>query len=268
MRLSSTVPRVDDRLSVTLTTLPGSTTLPVSAQRMESSAPALSPQPPNRLVVRLGSAQAPVAPPPEPSKVGEADDSAAKLSAAEARIQELEQQLEQLRQDVSSCTRASSFRGREAELLRERLSMKMKEVLALQVANAELVRRSMGPSPEQKASAIVIQKAMRSWLQRRRGKQAAMKDPEPQVGLQPATSAKDCWRQSLEGLEAAIASALEVATSASDAGRVSQQTRLQVLGNALRQGVLKVNQSMMQTQIQEIGKTRVKESNEPGAAAP
>lgn len=200
--------------------------------------------------------------------MGEVDDSAAKLSAAEARIQELEQQLEQLRQDVASCTRASGFRGREAELLRERLSLKMKEVLALQVANAELVRRSMGPSPEQKASATVLQKALRSWLQRRRGKQAAAtKDPEPQVGLQQA-SAKDCWRQSLEELEAAIASALEVATAASDAGRVSQQTRLQVLGNALRQGVLKVNQTMMQTQIQEIGKTRVKEVNDPGAAAP
>merc|ERR1712107_159246 len=77
------------------------------------------------------------------------------------------------------------------------------------------------------------------------------------AGAAPARgslTARDRWRQTLQDLESAVAQAVEMAIG-EELGRVPRQTRLQMLKNALRQGLVKVDEVDMQQTLQDLKKS-------------
>lgn len=65
-------------------------------------------------------------------------------------------------------------------------------------------------------------------------------------------STRDRWRRVIQDVEVAVNRALSRAGSVQDLTRTPRQTRLQLLANVLKQGVLKINQAMMQQMLQDL----------------
>jgi len=178
-------------------------------------------------------------------------------SPDEARYGDLQQQLLQMQEALASVQRLAEERGQEVgtllarnEMLLARISERDAEVLRLRAQTAKYqddIQGRLGAiadsSDPQQVAALRLQRAIRPWLAKlRKNRDDA------------SSFARDRWKHVLQEVEAAVSRALEHAVGSDDLGRVPRQTRLQLLGNTLKHGVLRVNQVMMQQTLQELRK--------------
>jgi len=199
----------------------------------------------------------------------------------EAQIQEFRKQLQKSKEDLNAAESKAAERDagvrdlqtkmaeRDAELLRFRnlhasttsppAMPDAARVAQLEAENAWLRDRVdakdrvpvRAPRPDADGAALPgdevleaaarrVQRAARPWI----GKVLEKKGD--------SGNARDRWKQTLQAVEDGVSYALESAISQTDIGRVPRQTRLQMLANTLKQGVLKVNQAMMQQTLQDM----------------
>jgi len=209
-----------------------------------------------------------------------------------ARVRELQVELKRAGEALVAKERLAADRAAEIKILKTRLTQRDTELQRLKVDDSRRLQAaaarpqadramSLGPKePERPPQRLVHLesensrlRAMVDALQRPRSNHAgsddSSSDPRERAarrlqrmarlwiaGLrrqrQDSSSARDRWRQTLHDVEAAVARALDTALGQADIGRVPRQTRLQLLANALKQGVLKVNQAMMQQTLQDL----------------
>jgi len=170
-----------------------------------------------------------------------------------SRISELENKIKELQQELDhSGTEIISDPQLEKEnaWLREqikRLSTKKPATGSFSgYTNFSPIPASgIGDSVDVRERAICrLQRAVRNWLVRSR---------EPRSD--DANFARERWNRTLREVEGAVHHALDVGLGQAGMGRVPRQTRLRLLANALKQGVLKVNQAMMHQTLQEMRKS-------------
>jgi len=169
------------------------------------------------------------------------------------RISELENKIKELQQelDQSGAIAASDPQlEKENAWLREqikRLSTKNQVTGAFSDCRnfSAIPAPGISDSADPRERAICrLQGAVRNWLARTR---------EPR--FDDASFARERWNRTLREVEGAVHHALEVGLGQAGMGRVPRQTRLRLLANALKQGVLKVNQAMMHQTLQEMRKS-------------
>jgi len=190
---------------------------------------------------------------------------AASPATPEAQMADLKRQLVQAQEALTSTQKLAEERGQEVgtllartDTLLARISERDAEVLRLRAQTVKHRDEAQGASQEarrptaeelndpQQVAARRLQRAIRPWL-------AGLRKNRDEA----STLARDRWKQMLQEVEAAVSRALEHAVGTYDVGRVPRQTRLQLLGNTLKHGVLRVNQVMMQQTLQELRRTAV-----------
>jgi len=166
------------------------------------------------------------------------------------RISELENKIKELQQELDqSGAKAASDPQLEKEnaWLREQIKrLSTKKQVTGDCRNFSAIPASgISDSADPRERAICrLQRAVRNWLARTR---------EPR--FDDASFARERWSRTLREVEGAVHHALEVGLGQAGMGRVPRQTRLRLLANALKQGVLKVNQAMMHQTLQEMRKS-------------
>jgi len=181
----------------------------------------------------------------------------------EVQVADLKRQLAQTQEALTSSQRLAEERGQEVgnllartEMLLARISERDAEVLRLRAQAAKYRDEMQGKdvvrptadelSDPRQVAARRLQRAIRPWL-------AALRKNRDEA----STLARDRWKKMLQEVEVAVSRALEHAVGTDDVGRVPRQTRLQLLGNTLKHGVLRVNQVMMQQTLQELRRAAV-----------
>lgn len=204
----------------------------------------------------------------------------------EAQIQEFHRQLQRSKDDQDAIERRAAERDAEVSDLHARVAERDAELLRLRALHAS----TSGPPAMPDAARVAQLEAENAWLRDR----VDAKDKLPVRAPRPACdadgaalpgdevleaaarlvqraarpwigkllrkkresgNARGRWKQTLQAVEDGVTQALESAINQTDVGRVPRQTRLQMLANALKQGVLRVNQAMMQQTLQDMRRT-------------
>merc|ERR1712137_1170568 len=164
-----------------------------------------------------------------------------------SRISELENKIKELQQELDhsgSATFCDPQLEKENVWLREQIKrLTTKKPATGSFSSYPNSRISDSVDPRERA-VCRLQRAVRSWLVRSR---------EPRSD--DANFARERWNRTLREVEGAVHHALDVGLGQAGMGRVPRQTRLRLLANALKQGVLKVNQAMMRQTLQEMRKS-------------
>lgn len=199
----------------------------------------------------------------------------------EAQIQEFNRQLQRSKEEQEAVERRAAEREAEVRDLQARVAERDAELLRLRALHAS----TAGPPAMPDAARVAQLEAENAWLRDRveAKDRAPVRAPRPDADgaalpgdevleaaarrLQSAArpwigkvmekkresgNARDRWKQTLQAVEDGVNKALETAVNQTDVGRVPRQTRLQMLANTMKQGVLKVNQAMMQQTLQDM----------------
>lgn len=162
------------------------------------------------------------------------------VSAQEpARVRELEAQVRQMQQQLACVTSQNGMGASQVATELENAQLRAQLNALMSSAGSAASTEKMSPA---EIAAQRLTRAAKSWLLRRRKQEL----------LGSSSAARDRWKQALGKVEVVVNGALERALAQTDVARVTRQTRLQLLGNALKQGVLKVNQAMMQQTLQDM----------------
>lgn len=209
--------------------------------------------------------------------------SASRVNQLEAQLQEFHRQLQRSKGDQDALERRAAERDAEVRDLHARVAERDAELLRLRALHAS----TTGPPAMPDAARVAQLEAENAWLRDRADAKdrVPVRAPRPAVDADGAAlpgdealeaaarrvqraarpwigkvlqkkmesgNARDRWKQTLQAVEDGVTQALESAINQTDVGRVPRQTRLQMLANALKQGVLRVNQAMMQQTLQEM----------------
>lgn len=184
-----------------------------------------------------------------------------------SRVVELETKVRELREEIERCSQANLSSKLEMEnvWLRKQIdilsSMKRHEetspergaTSSLHAINSVLgCEGSATASDIRERAALRLQRSVRGWFVRARRQS------------EDGAVVREQWKRTLREVEVAVDEALQSALGQIGVGRVPRQTRLRLLANALKQGVLKVNQAVMHQTLQEMRKS----SSSPGPTAP
>jgi len=144
-----------------------------------------------------------------------------------------------------SSTSFSATPQAENKFLRARLDELDAAERPLQTESGVLPAPGADSSPDatrRERAARRLQQAARPWVSRVRQRHA-----------DNGSNARDRWKQTLQDVEVAVGRALENAVG-QDCSRVPRLTRLQVLGQKLKQAVFKVNEAMMKETLKDLRK--------------
>lgn len=172
---------------------------------------------------------------------------ATKVMMLEARIEELRRELGRTTQELATRDRTIADTHSEMADLRATLARRESEIQRLKAAAGGTA------STEAEIERLREQLRVAGREHPEYGADAAAAVGGAADGNPPG--GRDRWKQALADAEAAVSHALEVALGQPDLQRVPRQTRLQLLSNTLKQGVLKVNQSMMAQTLQDLKKS-------------
>lgn len=191
-----------------------------------------------------------------------------KVGVLEARIEELRRELGRTTQELASRDRTIADSYSEMTDLRASLARRDSEIQRLKAqASCGGVVPSETQGPQVNAERVAQLEAENERLREQlkgNGREPLdlpvdVVDTEREAtgaaGGDAAARGGDRWKQALADAEAGITRALEMAVSQPDMLRVPRQTRLQLLSNSLKQGVLKVNQAMMTQTLQDLKKS-------------
>jgi len=187
----------------------------------------------------------------------------------EARVEELRRELGRTTQELAARDRTIADSHSEMTDLRATLACRDSEIQRLK-AVADSAAAAEGDGTERIAQLEAENERLRDQLrgQAREGLDPSAEEAAAAGGGDGATAGRDRWKQALADAEAAVSHALEVALGQPDMLRVPRQTRLQLLSNTLKQGVLKVNQSMMAQTLQDLKRSASGSSLPPSVSFP
>lgn len=171
----------------------------------------------------------------------------------ESKMKELEVELFHVREESAVKSKLLADQALELKRLLDQVEVLQMDLLRNKADDAQRradigFRQPAGsmrqPSADNypEVAALHIQRAFRKWRARQHGLRA--------------TSSEMCekWKRSLRAVEDANQLALDtiLSDSCTDISNVPRNTRLQLLANTLKQGVLKVNQVMMHETLQDL----------------
>lgn len=209
-----------------------------------------------------------------------------RVAQLEAQVQEFYRQLQQSKEDQEATERRAAERDAEVRELHARVAERDAELMRLRALHASTTHPPAMPD----AARVAQLEAENAWLRDRVDSKdrSPVRAPRPAVDADGAAlpgdevleaaarlvqraarpwiskllqkkresgNARGRWKQTLQAVEDGVTQALESAINQTDVGRVPRQTRLQMLANALKQGVLRVNQAMMQQTLQDMRRT-------------
>mmetsp|Transcript_110568 Transcript_110568/g.191246 ORF Transcript_110568/g.191246 Transcript_110568/m.191246 type:complete len:342 (-) Transcript_110568:7-1032(-) len=173
---------------------------------------------------------------------------------AESKMKELEAELLRVREESAAKSKLLADQAAELSNLVGQMQLQHADLLRIKAEGAQLradlgfQQPNSGPMqqpnvddyPEE--AALQIQRAVRKWRARQHGDRAV------------SSEMREKWKLTLRAVEDANQLALDtiLSDSGSDISSVPRNTRLQLLANTLKQGVLKVNQVMMHETLQDL----------------